>query len=71
MISEKEYSEAHPDPVCTESRDVLTTFNEEKNINYLRLLCKEYADEDVNEPILYHVDRYGFNVLAKTVGVII
>ena len=66
VVSGEEFLRATADPVSVESRKMLTTFNSDKNPRLLELLCKEYAGERVKEAFMFHVDRFGFNVLAKS-----
>jgi len=69
VISGKDFLEATPDPIVVESRKMLSTFNSDKNPRLLELLCKEYAGERVKDAFMFHIDRFGFNVLAKSVEV--
>lgn len=64
MIDTKEYEEAPIDTISANSRDLLSEFNSQKHLDILPGLCLEYTNEKVTEPILYHIDRFGFNILA-------
>lgn len=64
MVDIQEYKESPIDEISANSRDLLTLFNTKKYLDILPRLCLEYTNEKVKEPILYHIDRYGFNLLA-------
>ena len=65
----EDFHAAEADPVSVQSRTLLARFNIPQYLSAFPSLCKEYANEAVKEPILYHIDRFGFNILATSLQV--
>jgi hypothetical protein len=69
FLTGEEYLAAPSDPVSVDSRKMLATFNSGNNPRVLERMCFEYAGEKVKEAFMFHIDRYGFSVLAKSTRV--
>ena len=67
FFSGQQYSAVDPvDPIAPDVRALVKKFNLEEFVPYLQMMCDHYGQVQAEKVILYHVDRMGFTVLAKT-----
>ena len=64
-ISSSEFIDAPVDPLAIHQRKILEGMNSNHESD-LQVLVRHYADIKSEKAIMYFVDKYGFNILAKT-----